>query len=150
MNKKTPQGLESFYSTSRNEILTYEMEHLPTKKTTSNSLSIGKEIKSNADENFFLELINTQTPPNGAQNVNEICPPVNQTLAAPDNIRTNDTNNPTPRNNVWKYEAKISALKSYVQCNSQPCITKLIVLWKPLIRLFRTLKLSLTKFSKTT
>ena len=28
----------------------------------------------------------------------------------------NGTNNPTPRNNDWKYEAKISALKSYVQC----------------------------------
>ena len=28
----------------------------------------------------------------------------------------NDTNNATPRNNVWKYDAKISALKSYVQC----------------------------------
>ena len=27
-----------------------------------------------------------------------------------------DINNPTPRNNAWKYEAKISALKSYVQC----------------------------------
>ena len=28
----------------------------------------------------------------------------------------NDTNNPTLRNNTWKYEAKIAALKSYVQC----------------------------------
>ena len=43
---------------------------------------------------------------------------MNQTLATPrpDNIMANGTNNPTPRNNVWKYEAKISALKSYVQC----------------------------------
>ena len=28
---------------------------------------------------------------------------------------TKDTNNPTTRNNVWKYEEKISALKNYVQ-----------------------------------
>ena len=28
---------------------------------------------------------------------------------------TNDINNPTPRINAWKYEAKISALKSYIQ-----------------------------------
>ena len=43
---------------------------------------------------------------------------MNQTLATPcpDNIMANGTNNPTPRNNVWKYEAKISALNSYVQC----------------------------------
>ena len=43
---------------------------------------------------------------------------MNQTLSTPhpDNIMTNDINNPTPRNNAWKYEAKISALKSYVQC----------------------------------
>ena len=45
------------------------------------------------------------------------CSPMNQTLATPlpDNIMTSNTNNPTFRNNVWKYEAKISALKSYVQ-----------------------------------
>ena len=43
---------------------------------------------------------------------------MNQTLATlrPGNIMTDDTNNPTSRNKVWKYEAKISALKSYVQC----------------------------------
>ena len=28
----------------------------------------------------------------------------------------NNIHNPTPRNNAWKYEAKILALKSYVQC----------------------------------
>ena len=28
----------------------------------------------------------------------------------------NDTNNPAPRNNTSKFEAKISVLKSYVQC----------------------------------
>ena len=55
---------------------------------------------------------------NSTQNVNEPCPPINQTFAnpRPDNIMTNDTNNLTPRNNVWKYEAKPSALKSNVQC----------------------------------
>ena len=43
---------------------------------------------------------------------------MNQILATPcpDNVMTNDTNNPAPRNNVWKYEAKLSALKNYVQC----------------------------------
>ena len=43
---------------------------------------------------------------------------MNQTPANPhpDNIMANGTNNPTPRNNTWKYEAKILALKSYVQC----------------------------------
>ena len=48
----------------------------------------------------------------------ETCHPMNQTLSTPhpDNIMTNDINNPTPRNNGWKYEAIISALKSYVQC----------------------------------
>ena len=117
-NKKMPQGLDSFYRTSRNEILTCEMENLPTKENTSGSITIGKGINSNADENIFSELINSQTPPNGAQNINETCPPMNQTLATPypDNILTNDINNPTPKNNAWKYEAKISALKSYVQC----------------------------------
>ena len=33
--------------------------------------------------------------------------------------------------------------------NSQPCITKLIALWKPLIRLFQTWKLRLVQFSRT-
>ena len=48
---------------------------------------------------FFSDLINSQTPPpNGAQNINETCPPMDQTLATlcPDNILTNDTINPTP------------------------------------------------------
>ena len=50
-------------------------------------------------KNFFSDLINSQTPPpNGAQNINETCPPMDQTLATlcPDNILTNDTINPTP------------------------------------------------------
>ena len=78
------------------------MENLPTKEKTSNSLKIGEGINSNADENFFSESINNQTSPNGAQNINETCPPMNQTLPTPcpNNIMTNDTNNPTPRNNV--------------------------------------------------
>ena len=48
----------------------------------------------------------------------ETCPPMNQILLTthPDNIMTKDINNPTPKNNAWKYEAKISAMKSYVQC----------------------------------
>ena len=94
------------------------MENLLTKENTSNSLTIREEINYNADGNFFSELINSQTPPNGAQNINETCPPMNQTLATPrpDNIMPNDTNNLTPRNNTWKYEAKIAALKCYVQC----------------------------------
>ena len=33
-----------------------------------------------------------------------------------DNKMINNTNNTIPRNNLWKYEAKLSALKSYVQC----------------------------------
>ena len=43
---------------------------------------------------------------------------MNQILLTPhpDNIMTKDTNNPTPKNNAWKYEVKISAMKSYVQC----------------------------------
>ena len=43
---------------------------------------------------------------------------MNQTLPTPhpDNIIANDINNPTLRNNAWKYEAKISVLKSYVAC----------------------------------
>ena len=94
------------------------MENLSTEENIRNSLTIEKEISSNAEENFFSELINSQTPPNGAQNINETCPPMNQTLATPhpDNIMANDTNNPTPRNITWKYEAKIWALKGYVQC----------------------------------
>ena len=118
INKKTPQGLDSFNRTSRNEILTCQMENLSTKEDNSNSLTIAEEISSNAEENFFSELIGSQTPLNGAQNITETCPPMNQTLSTPhpDNIMTNDINNPTPRNNAWKYEAKISALKSYVQC----------------------------------
>ena len=108
INKKTPQGLDSFYRTSRNEILTCQMENLSTKENTSNSLTKGEEINSNAEENFFSKLIDSQTPPNGAQNINETCPPMNQTLPTthPDNIMANDISDPTPRNNAWKYEAK--------------------------------------------
>ena len=119
MNKKTPQGLDSFYRTSYNEILTYQMENVSTKENTSNSLTIGKEMNNNAEENFFSALISSQTPPNGTQNISETCSPMNQTLIQttphPDNIMANDSNNSTPRSNTWKYEAKISALKSYVQ-----------------------------------
>ena len=53
MNTKTPRGLDSFNRTSRNEILTCLMENLSTKENTSNSLTIGEEINSNAEENFF-------------------------------------------------------------------------------------------------
>ena len=81
MNKMTPQGLDSFYHKSRNETLT--CQKLLSKENTRNSLTIEKEINSNAEENFFSELINSQTPPNGAQNINETCPPMNQTLATP-------------------------------------------------------------------
>ena len=56
MNKKTPQGLDSFYRTSQNEILTCQMENLSTKENTSNSLTIGEEINSNAEENFFFRI----------------------------------------------------------------------------------------------
>ena len=152
MNEKIPQGLDSFYRTSRNKILTFQMENLSTKENSSNSLTIEEEINSNTEEKFFAELINSQTPPNGAQNINETCLPVKQTLPTPhpDNIMTNDINNPTPRDNAWKYEPKISSLKAMHNANSQPCITKLIASWKPLIRLFQTLKLSPMKFSKTT
>ena len=59
MDKKTPQGLDSFYRTSRNEILICQMENLATKEITSNSLMIGEEINSTAEENFFSELINS-------------------------------------------------------------------------------------------
>ena len=43
---------------------------------------------------------------------------MNQTIAAPlpDNIMANNTSYLTSKNKIWKYEAKISALKSYVQC----------------------------------
>ena len=55
---------------------------------------------------------------NGAQTISETCSPMNQTLAipCPDNILANDTNSLTPRHNVWKYEIKIFAPKSYVLC----------------------------------
>ena len=64
MNKKAPQGLDSFDRTSRNEILTCEMKNLSTKENSSNSLTIGEEINSNANENFFSDLINSQTSGN--------------------------------------------------------------------------------------
>ena len=51
MNKKTPQ--EPGYRTSRSKILTCQMENLSTKENTSSSLTIGEEINSNAEENFF-------------------------------------------------------------------------------------------------
>ena len=72
INKKTPHGLDSFYRTSRNEILTCRMENLSTKEDNSNSLTIAEEISSNAEENFFSELIGSQTPLNGAQNITEL------------------------------------------------------------------------------
>ena len=89
--------------------------------------------------------------PNGAENIHETCPPMNQTLSTPhpDNIMTNDINNSTPRNNAWKYEAKISALKRYVQCELSNLHNKIDRFMETLIRLFQTLKLSLMKFSKT-
>ena len=82
------------------------MENLSTRKPTSNSLALEEEINSIAGENFFPELINSQTPPNGAQNINETFPPMNQTFPTPhpDNIMAYGINNPTPRNNAWKYE----------------------------------------------
>ena len=40
--------------------------------------------------------------------------------------------------NVWKYEAKPRLWKAMHNVNSPLSITKLIVLWKPLIRLFQT------------
>ena len=61
VKKKTLQGLDSFYRTSQNEILNCEMETLPTKENTSNSLTIGEEINNKAYENFFSELINTNS-----------------------------------------------------------------------------------------
>ena len=76
MNKKTPQGLDLFYRTSRNEILTCQMENLSIKENSSNSLTIGKEIET-LKKTFFSELINSQTPPNRAQNINKTCPPMN-------------------------------------------------------------------------
>ena len=56
VKKKTPQGLDSFYRTSQNEILNCEMENLPTKENTSNSLTIGEEINNKAYENFFFRI----------------------------------------------------------------------------------------------
>ena len=108
MNKKTPQRLDSFYRTSRNDILTCQMESLSTKENTSNSLTTGEKINSNAEENFSSELINSQTPPNGAQNINTTCPPMNQTLliSHADNVMTNDMNNRTPRNNIGNIRQK--------------------------------------------
>ena len=84
------------------------MENLPTKVSTRNSLTIGEEINSNADKNCFSELINSQTPPNGAQNINKTCSPMNQTLVTPhpDNIMANDINHPKPRNNVLNIRQK--------------------------------------------
>ena len=38
---------------------------------------------------------------------------------------TNDINNPTPRINAWKYEAKISSLKSYIQLELSPLHKKI-------------------------
>ena len=118
MNKKTLQGLDSFYRTSQNEILTCQMETLSTKENTSNSLTTGEEINSNAEENFS-DLTDSQTRPNGAQKINETYPP------------------------SWKYEAKISALKSYVQCKLSALHKKIDCFnktFQPLIRLFQTLK----------
>ena len=94
------------------------MENLPTKENTTNSLTIGEEISSNANENIFSDVIISQTPSlNSAQSTNETCLRMNQTVATPstDNIMSNDTNNPTRRNKVWKYDAKLLALKSFVQ-----------------------------------
>ena len=84
------------------------MESLSTKENTSNSLTTGEKINSNAEENFFSELINSQTPPNGAQNINATCPPMNQTLliSHADNVMTNDMNNRTPRNNIGNIRQK--------------------------------------------
>ena len=141
MSKKSPQGLYWPYRISQNKILTCEMENLPTKEITNNNLTIEEEINSNFDENFFSELINSQTPPNGAQNINGTCPPMNQILAtpSPDSIMTNDSNNPTPRNNVWKYETKISALKIYVQC-------KLSTLYNKINRFMETFNKTISNF----
>ena len=52
---------------------------------------------------------------------------MNQTPVAlcPDNIITNDTKNPTRRNNMWKYKGKILALKSYVQCELSTFLNKI-------------------------
>ena len=63
MNKKTPRGLDLFYRTSRNKISISEMENLATKENTINSLTIVDEVNSNADENIFSDLINSETPP---------------------------------------------------------------------------------------
>ena len=63
MNKKTPRGLDLFYRASRNKISISEMENLATKENTINSLPIVDEVNSNADENIFSDLINSETPP---------------------------------------------------------------------------------------
>ena len=94
------------------------MENLPTKENTSHSVTIGEEISSDANENIFSDVIISQIPSlNSAQSTNETCLRMNQTVATPstDNIMSNDTNNPTRRNKVWKYDAKLLALKSFVQ-----------------------------------
>ena len=94
------------------------MENLPTKENTSNSVTIGEEISSDANENIFSDVIISQIPSlNSAQSTNETCLRMNQTVAtpSPDNIMSNDTNNPTRRNKVWKNDAKLLALKSFVQ-----------------------------------
>ena len=54
---------------------------------------------------------------------------------------------------IWSspfFTEKILNGKLVFSCsaNSQPCITILIILWKPLVRLFWPLKLSLMKFFK--
>ena len=66
---------------------------------------------------------------------------MNQTLPTPhpDNIIANDTNNPTPRNNAWKYEAKILVLKSYVPC-------KLSTLHNKIDRFMETFNKTISKF----
>ena len=61
---------------------------------------------------FFSDLINSQNLSSKyCSNINETCPPMNQTHATPrpDNIMTSDTNNPSPRNKVWKYVAKLGS-----------------------------------------
>ena len=52
-NKKTPQGLDSFYRTSRNEILTCQIGNLSTKRKHQQQPNDNKNINSNAEENFF-------------------------------------------------------------------------------------------------
>ena len=52
---------------------------------------------------------------------------------------TSNTNNPTPRNKIWKYEAKLSALKSYVQY-------ELSTLYSKLDRLIETFNKTISNF----